>query len=495
MKKIFFIFILAALSATVYCEQRMLNIICTTDVHGRMDTPQGGWLKTASVIKTLRKILVPDGNMLLIDCGDSFQGTFAGALFKGRMTVDIMNLLGYDAWVPGNHEFDFGIENFTELTRLSKADVLAANIIWHLKPRPKTIPWKIYTKNGIRTAVIGMTLSYLDEKFSWEQKGNFSIITFKKALDEIITQVMDSKPDMIILALHDSMYSSMKENNLWDIAKEFPQINLILGGHSHEIKPGEKVFDSWFAQAGKHGENILFTTAVVDTAKHKVVSIASNLISVAQTTPDSETQKTVEAFLLEAKEKAQRNIGKTISTISPLAEKELNAPLNQLFCEAMAAKTKAEIAFHDSNQKTFLRGTLTENDIFRMLPYENTIGILELNKAEIKAIIEEQFRKRGKGHFQTPWGIYVTVDSKGKVTDILFRDRTPWQDENKRIKTAFSSYILSGAGSRFPVLKEIAEKADVNPSDSGIFIRDALKDYIKKNSPLEIHTEKWLNQK
>ena len=98
------------------------HILPTADYDGRADL--GGMARCVTQIRAWRK---ENPNSLLIDIGDVYQGTEFALRDQGRMMIDLFNLLRYDAWIVGNHEFDWGIEPFHQAVARSAMPVLAAN--------------------------------------------------------------------------------------------------------------------------------------------------------------------------------------------------------------------------------------------------------------------------------------------------------------------------------------------------------------------------------
>ena len=83
----------------------------------------------ARCITQIRKWRDENPNSILIDVGDVYQGTDVGLRSKGELMIDLFNLTKYDAWIVGNHEFDWGIEPFLNALRRSTMPVLAANTL------------------------------------------------------------------------------------------------------------------------------------------------------------------------------------------------------------------------------------------------------------------------------------------------------------------------------------------------------------------------------
>ncbi|OGV31651.1 MAG: hypothetical protein A2020_05685 [Lentisphaerae bacterium GWF2_45_14] len=469
-------------------KERNIVILQTCDIHGNYS----GWLKLASLIKEEKK----QENVILIDCGDTFQGNPVSIIDKDNIAAKILNMLGYDVWVPGNHEFDFGSDNILRLSSLIKADTLMANVSFK-KSAPSVKSWKIYEKNGIRAAVIGMTFPYLKNSIWGRERGTFEVKSVDHALERIIPEVMDAKPDMIILAVHNGLdISGPDGETLWKTAWKYPQINLILGSHSHREISGVAVGPGpWFAQSGSRAGKLLKVTASVDTLTGKV-SFSSFLRDGSEASPDKELSEALKTDFEESENSLAQIIGKTSIAMLPPSGKELNSTMTELIASAIAEASGAQIVFYGAPGGEFSvnAGPLTLNDICRIQPYEDSIGTLELSPSEVSAIIKEQFEKRTKfKHFLYLWGICAQVDSKGNLLrPLIIPGKGEWSDESIRIKTAFGSYDLAGAGNKFPFLKKTASSTLSAPFDTQTLVRDAIRRYISKHSTLTLNKREWL---
>lgn len=96
-------------------------------------------------------------NVVLVDAGDAIQGDLAGALSKGDYIVDIMNQVGYDVAVPGNHEFDFGMDQFLALTKKSNAKYISSNFTDTKANKTVFDPYVIKELGGKKVAFVGIS--------------------------------------------------------------------------------------------------------------------------------------------------------------------------------------------------------------------------------------------------------------------------------------------------------------------------------------------------
>ena len=131
---------LASAAAALEPDTVCISILHTTDLHGHIlptsdydgTADRGGLARCVTQIRRWRR---QNPNSILVDVGDVYQGTEVSLRNKGELMIDLFNHLKYDAWVIGNHEFDWGIEPFTNALQKSAMPVLGANTIVRRKTR------------------------------------------------------------------------------------------------------------------------------------------------------------------------------------------------------------------------------------------------------------------------------------------------------------------------------------------------------------------------
>lgn len=217
-----------------------LVILHTNDTHSQIEPfpsnhskfpGMGGVAKRHSLIQ---KIRAEEEHVLLLDCGDIFQGTPYFNTFHGELEMKLMSAMGYDAATMGNHDFDIGLDGFLNAKRLAKFPFLCANYDFSKTIlKDQTQPYKIFKKGGLKIGVfgIGVELKGLvpDEKF-----GN------TKYLDPIdtanrISMELNSKGCDLVICLSHLGYEYPNSAKVSDrvLASKTEFIHLILGGHSH----------------------------------------------------------------------------------------------------------------------------------------------------------------------------------------------------------------------------------------------------------------------
>ena len=230
-------------------EGNRLTILHTNDVHSRLDpfpmdgsrnAGQGGVAARAALIQKIRS---EEEHVLLLDAGDIFQGTPYFNVFKGEPEMKAMKMMGYDAIIMGNHDFDAGLENFAEkLTTFGKMPVVMSNYGFEGTAMESiNQPYKVFRKGDLKIGVLGVGIELaglvpeqLYGKTMYQdpiQKANIHADLLKKK----------HQCDLVICLSH--LGDRYADNKVSDevLARESLGIDLIIGGHTHRFfeKPRE----------------------------------------------------------------------------------------------------------------------------------------------------------------------------------------------------------------------------------------------------------------
>ena len=229
-------------SESVYSKDDLIRLVIlhTNDVHSRIDPfpmdgsrnqGMGGVAARSALISKIRQ---ENPNVLLFDAGDIFQGTPYFNLYGGELELKMMSMMGYDAGIMGNHDFDNGLEGFYKQLPHANFPILNANYdfsetILH----DKTQPYKIFKKDGLKIGVFGLGIE-LTGLVNKVQYGNTKYLDpIAKALDLEKILKEEKKCDIIICLSHlGYKYSAQKVSDIV-LAKNTNYIDLIIGGHTH----------------------------------------------------------------------------------------------------------------------------------------------------------------------------------------------------------------------------------------------------------------------
>lgn len=263
----------------------------TTDIHGNIGNESNpGLMQIASEIRKQRKSA--GKNTLWIDCGDLTAGTTLANSDQGASMVDAFNKAGCDIFVPGNHEFDYGREILIRNLNAFHGTVLGANL--KIRGYDKLMPWTLIKRGNYRIAVIGIVTPFLPQITRNAQSllEGIEVTSAEEAIERHLPDIMKSKPNVIVLAIHvgeltDQRFTGMgKPYSLSEIAIKYPQINLILCGHSHSTISGKRLESgAWLTQAPAQGKDAVRIDLQMNQGNLGIDSISSKLLGVTGTTP------------------------------------------------------------------------------------------------------------------------------------------------------------------------------------------------------------------
>jgi 5'-nucleotidase len=227
---------------SVYAKDDLVKLVIlhTNDVHSRIDPfpmdgsrnqGRGGVAARAALINKIRQ---ENPNVLLLDAGDIFQGTPYFNFYGGELELKMMSMMGYDAGIMGNHDFDNGVEGFYKQLPHANFPILNANYDFSdTLLHDKTQPYKIFKKDGLRIGVFGLGIE-LTGLVNKVQYGNTKYQDpIAKALQYERLLKEDKKCDIVICLSHlGYRYSDNKVSDTV-LAKSTNFIDLIIGGHTH----------------------------------------------------------------------------------------------------------------------------------------------------------------------------------------------------------------------------------------------------------------------
>ena len=285
-----------------------LKLLQTTDIHAFIDKTDrlpegGGWLRVATLIRREREAHGRD-RTLLIDCGDTVQGSPVGSLSRGQVAVDLLNALEYDVWVPGNHELDFGVGRLWELAGTRLPRTLCGNLSLTVDGHDRSFPaWRLFERGGARVAVIGATASYLKQWLWGRDLEDYRVGKAADLLSAVLPEVLEAKPHLIVLAIHQGWLSADRRgvNEVAALVERFPDIDVILGGHTHRTLAGMILGRrTWYMQAGAHAAHLGVVDVKLDLARGEVLDISSQLLEAGVQVPaDADAVNAVAHWLLE----------------------------------------------------------------------------------------------------------------------------------------------------------------------------------------------------
>ncbi|CAH0731750.1 unnamed protein product, partial [Brenthis ino] len=511
---------------TVSAELYELNIVHYNDFHARfVETSLSGGVCNPSVapciggfarLATLiREALVKEPDSLVLNGGDSFQGTIWYNLLGWNATQDFMNMVHHDAHVLGNHEFDNGIDGVVPYLETLKSPVVTANIIDDEEPTIQGLykPSIIVTKKGRRIGIIGVIIASTNELASTGKlKFTDEVETVKREAEKLNEQGVD----IIVVLSHCGL----------DIDRQIalhagPYIDIVVGGHSHSLlinsDPPEGVpFSSegpYPTIVEQENRSVLIVQAAAHTAFLGEIKLYFNeqgdLISWeghphfidndVEQAPD--VLQKIEEYLPVISERANELVGVSkVYLESSCACKECNLGsfICDAFIDAVIDKAVGEqwgyahiCLINQGGIRTSIEpGNITFESLLLSTPFENRVEVFDLQGKYILDTLEYAVAN-------VPWpgarmvqvsGLRAVFDGNrtmnNRIVSASIRcidcdvPRYEPIDPNKMYKVISQSFI-AGGGDGFTMISENRRNVEVVGVDNVVLMQ-----YLRRQSPL-----------
>ena len=477
-------------------------ILHTTDLHGHIlptvdynDHPDlGGLARCATQIRQWQR---DNPNSVLIDISDVYQGTEVSLQSQGATMIRCLNALAYDAWVVGNHEFDWGMDPFRDCVKLSAMPVLSGNAFVEGKsvgtlsdaqdPLARLKPWLLKEVAGFRIAFIGLTTPGLSTWLPPEKLHGFEALDPVESLRGILHSVTMLHPDAIVLTGH--MGLTRRDdyaNRVGALTREFPQLVAFIGGHTHQNHSGEMVNNVLYTQADHYGiyagkveltldraSRRLLKREAITVPMDKSIALDSLVLSLSQTDLDAASQvlaheigELTEPFGVTSSRgqpcDVERLIGSSIRAALSKRGVEIDAVVHGLF----------------DDKHPLVPGIKTVADAWTLLPYENEIVTVELNREEFLALASDFGTGRD---FRNVMGVVVVGTSQTSGTFVAsdFRDANGSPLPSKSTyRIALNSYDSQSGGQRYTTVAKLVAQPASHRILHPIQIREALIDFF-----------------
>lgn len=456
-------------------DHRTVSILHTTDLHGHILPTKtysgmgnvGGFARCATQIRAWRK---ENPNSLLVDIGDLYQGTAASYQSEGKLFVDLLGNFEYDAWVLGNHDFDWGPAVLENNIRAAKIPILTANLTGAPE---KVIPWKMAEAGGFKIALIGLITPGLPYWLMPETLGGILTQETVPALKKAIAQAKSAKADAIVVLGH---FGHRKEddfaNPLRETIAQAPGADAFIAGHTHVHIPTLEIGETLFTQANYFGINCGKLDLTFDLNSRKLISKTAGT---AYMDGKIEVDPGVINLSQPELKTAAGQLARKLTTLEePIPGKRRDSPLARFLCETFSAALKrngtpVDAVFHGTfGTPEIPAGEVTVAHAWEILPYENTFVTTTLTPAQLLEIIAEDrktYSDRTLWPFEVVWEKRVPVRILRNASEL---------DPAKRITVAFNSYDSQSGGQALMRLREIVNLPSSNRKPVDLNSRDAL---------------------
>lgn len=406
----------------------------------------GGIARLATLVKKIRADNTRVGaKTLVLFAGDMLQGTPLSTVFRGRPDVECFNLMGVDAMTVGNHEFDFGMENFFDLKKTAAFPFLSSNIVWKDSGRLVCDPSVSFQLSDmVFLTVIGATTRQLLTTTRPENVEKIDVLDSVLTVQKIANSVRNKGP--VILLSH-SKHQTDRE-----IAAAVPELAAIIGGHDQILlSPFRKAGDVPIFQAFEKGRYLGRIDLSIDPVSHKTGLVSAVYIPVtADIQPDSEIAAVVEKYHAQLDKMFMAVIGQSGVLLDGERQnvRYVETTLGNFITDLMRENTGARVALLNggSLRSSIAAGPVTLEDVFKSLPYANEIVRVQLTGEELLEVLTRSVTGRPEdedGGFLQVSGLRFTIRGHAVENVRVGRDRMPL-DSAGIYSVAITDFLKSG---------------------------------------------------
>lgn len=393
----------------LYAEK--LVILTTNDTHSQIDPDfdgLGGVLRRKAIIDSVRGA---EPNMLLVDAGDIVQGTLYFSLYGGAVEYALLDSLGYDISILGNHEFDNGIDSLAYYQNRLKVVKLSANYDFaSTKLDGHYLPFTIREYGGKRFGIMGINLDPNGMIDMDNCKGLIYNNSLRVANETARYLKQHERVDFVIMVSHVG-YDNESSESPGDvqIVKSSSYIDLVIGGHSHTtIDPDNSKSVPWKV-ANKHGREIPITqtgSSGKNVGCIKIdldsLTVEYDLIAVDEHWDAKAHYPTLEAFLAAF----QNPVHKLLNNI--VAQSAQHYASSSVEMQNWVADIAYDIATSQSGlnidlaimnkggiRQAMPEGEVSEGLIGAMFPFNNKLVVIDVSGEDLLKAIEVMAKRGG----------------------------------------------------------------------------------------------------
>ncbi|UCH75175.1 MAG: 5'-nucleotidase C-terminal domain-containing protein [Rhodospirillales bacterium] len=478
--------LLLALPLAAAAEPTKITFLHVNDVYEiSPKRGQGGFAELMSLLKAERAAAQ---HSITTFGGDLISPSVMSGLTKGTQMIELMNAVGVDVAVPGNHEFDFGPEIAAQRIGESKFPWLGTNVLGRDgKPAAGMVDLHTVKAGDFTVGFFGLLAPETDTLSS--PGGEISFASITATATTSVKKLQDMGADVIVALTHLDMATDIA------LAREVEGIHAILGGHDHDPivwRAGSVPILKAGYDAHHLGALDLSVEWVESRGRKRLQVVpAWRLTSTAGVTPDSDIKAIVDGHNARLDEALNVPVGKVAvlldSQRASVRTRETN--IGNLIADAMRKAVGADIAITNGGgirgDRTYDAGTvLTRKDVLTELPFGNVTVLLELSGADVVAALENGVSQVEKtaGRFPQVSGLSLVYDPAATAGSRVVSVKVGGAalDPAKIYRVATNDY-MAGGGDGYAALEK--GKALIDAS-GGTLMATTVMDYIAANAPV-----------
>jgi 2',3'-cyclic-nucleotide 2'-phosphodiesterase (5'-nucleotidase family) len=366
----------------------------------------------------------------------TYRGAEGGALFA------MMNMIGYDAWCPGNHDFDISQDNLRRLVGIASFPTLSANLVndkgdFAVGNRADVI----IERGGLRIGIIGVMSPELYGLVNQNNLAGIRVLSPKETVQKYVAELA-GKTDLMILLTHQGVDLDSV------LATQISGVDVIVGGHTHTRLRTPKVVNGVIiVQAGSSTENLGELQLTVENGR--VVKYSGKLIPAWVTRKPRPNALTALADSMEGE--IDREYSEVIGVLGgEWKRSEFQSAIGTFVADAQRIAAAADVGFMNNHgiRKDQPAGPMTKRDLFEILPFRNILTTFEMSGKQLAGVLQYMLEKRSAIQIAGMTGAYRwRPDATVELRDLRVGGEP--LDDAKMYKCAASDYMVGEAGHYF----------------------------------------------
>ncbi len=426
--------LLACTAAGSRSQERTLTILHTNDIHASFMPHEAYWVKESpppfvgglAALKFIAdSVRASKGATIMLDAGDvmtgnpitdrRFGGAYGGALFA------MLDSIGYDAWCPGNHDFDVSQDNLRALVRIADFPTICANLVDTAGRYPVgNAPYVILERGGLRIGIIGLIAQELYELVNQNNLTGIRVLSPVETAQKFVDELRP-KTDIVIALTHEGVDADAR------LAAGVHGLAIIVGGHSHTRLRHPKVVDGvLIVQTGSNAENLGVLDITVEEGR--ITKYDGNLIPLWA--GESRPRSGVSAIADSMQKEIDREYDRVIFSLrGDWLRSESQSAIGTFLADAQREAAGAEVGFMNNGgiRRDVKAGPVSKKTLFEVIPFRNILTTFQLTGKQLRNIMVYNIEKRpgiqiagmsGRWKRSADGGVvFASIDVGGKPLD------------------------------------------------------------------------------
>jgi len=512
-----------AITAGTAAADYSLTILHTNDFHARFepiskydsgcgaeDNAEGKCFGgSARLVTAVNEARARTNNSILVDGGDQFQGTLYYTYYKGALTAEMMNKMGYDGMTVGNHEFDDGPEVLRGFMDAVNFPVLMSNADFSGEPllHDKLLKSTVIERGGEKIGMIGLTPQDTDELAS--PGPNVIFTDPSEAVQGEVAKLEAMGVNKIIVLSH-SGYAVDQV-----VAANTTGVDVIVGGHSNTLlsNTNERAVGAYptmvgntaIVQAYAYGKFLGELNVTFNDAGEITQAVGEPLIIDASVSEDQATKDRI----AEAAKPLDEIRNKVVAAAADVINGDRavcrvqECAMGNLVADAMLDRVKDQgisisIANSGGLRSSIDAGEVTMGEVLTVLPFQNTLSTFQVSGQTVIDALENGVSQieEVKGRFPQVAGLKFTFDAsvapnEGRVQDVVVAEGDSFVpiDPAKMYGLVSNNYVRGG-GDGYKMFRDAENAYDFGPD-----LADVLAEYMAAQGPVAPYTDGRITQK